>query len=181
MQNTIPGTSAGVTQMNNLKAPQSIMVGGVEWRLKRDATDPSTDFAHAKVNWLNTGCGPIMDGRVHVCWIMGVIAPAPDSLQLPLSVMYLGFHQQKILMQPQALSQADLDRMHVYASNPSDFVSEFTNKFLGKDVEPIGRRDPISAWPPGIDMPEDEPAPALPKKTRVATPEASEVSDDAAQ
>ena len=177
MQN-VPGTSAGVTQMNNLKARQSITVGGVEWKLRRDATDPSTDFAHNKVNWLNTGCGPIMDGRVHVCWIMGVIAPAPDSLQLPVSVMYIGFHQQRILMQPQALSQADLDRMHVYVSSPTDFVADFTNKFLGKEPEAVGQRETISAWPPGIDMPEDEPAPAPAPKGRVTKPEASEVPDD---
>lgn len=180
MQN-VPGTGAGVTQMNNLKARQTITVGGVDWKLRRDATDPSTDFAHNKVNWLNTGCAPIMEGRVHVCWIMGVIAPAPGSLQMPVSVMYLGFHQQQILMQPQALSQADLDRMHVYVSSPNDFVAEFTNKFLGKEPEAIGQREHISAWPPGIDMPEDEPVPAPTKKTRVTTPEASEVSDDAAQ
>lgn len=152
MQN-IQNNGIGVTQFNGMKPRNVINMGGVEWILKRDATDSSAVFPHQKVNWLNAGCEPLGDGRVNYCWIMGVIAPTPNSIERPVNVMYVGFHPQRILVAPNAVSQADMDRMHVYVSDSSNFVGEFVGKFLGIEPEkPIEARESISPWPPMLDQ-----------------------------
>lgn len=170
-------SGVGVTQVNGLKPRQSITVGGVEWQLRRDATDASTEFPHAKVNWLNTGCAPIMDGRAHYCWIMGVIAPTTGSVQHPVNVMYVGFHQHRIVMSPNSIAQADLDRMHVYVCNGADFAGMFVNQFLGHEAEPIASRETIAPWPPMIDQAAINPAPVPQPVVAPAPVPAAEVSD----
>lgn len=151
MQNINNGM--GVTQFNGMKPKSSISVGGVEWALRRDATDSTTAFPHQKVSWLNAGCEPMADGRVHYCWIMGVIPPTPGTIERPVNVMYVGFHQFKITIAPNSISQSDLDRMHVYVSDNSDFAGEFVNKFLGLEpAQPVESRESISPWPPTIDQ-----------------------------
>lgn len=150
MQNVNPGM--GVTQFNGMKPKNSINMGGVEWTLRRDATDSTTVFPHQKVSWLNAGCEPMVDGRVHYCWIIGVIPPTPGTIERPVNVMYVGFHQFKITIAPNSISQADLDRMHVYVSDSADFAGDFVNKFLGLEPEqPVAQRESISPWPPMID------------------------------
>lgn len=142
----------GVTQFNGMKPRNSIVMGGVEWSLRRDATDSTTMFPHQKVAWLNAGCEPMADGRVHYCWIMGVIPPTPGTIERPINVMYVGFHQFKINIAPNAIAQTDLDRMHVYVSDSSNFAGEFVEKFLGAQPEPVTTREHISPWPPMIDQ-----------------------------
>lgn len=138
----------GVTQFNGMKPRQVISIGGVNWSLRRDATDSSMVFPHQKVNWLNAGCEPLGDGQIHYCWIMGVIAPTPGTLERPVNVMYIGFHSQRILIAPHSVNQADLDRMHVYISDSSNFVGDFVGKFLGIEPEqPIAERESIMPWP----------------------------------
>jgi hypothetical protein len=138
----------GVTQFNGMRPKNSINIGGVTWSLRRDATDASMMFPHQKVNWLNAGCEPLGDGKIHYCWIMGVIAPTPGTLERPVNVMYIGFHQQRIMIAPHAVTAADLDRMHVYVSDGSNFVSEFVGKFLGLEPErSVTERESISPWP----------------------------------
>lgn len=154
MQN-INNTGAGVTQFNGMRPRQNIMIGGVNWSLRRDATDSSMVFPHNKVNWLNAGCEPL-DGQIHYCWIMGVIAPTHGTIERPVNVMYIGFHQQRILIAPNSVTQSDLDRMHVYVSDSSNFVGEFVGKFLGIEPEkPTTERDSITPWPT---MPENKTA-----------------------
>ncbi|AVQ09775.1 hypothetical protein [Salmonella phage GSP032] len=137
----------GVTQFNGMKPRHTISIGGVDWSLRRDATDSSMVFPHQKVNWLNAGCEPL-DGNIHYCWIMGVIAPTPGTIERPINVMYIGFHSQRILIAPHSVSQSDLDRMHVYVSDSSNFVGEFVGKFLGIEPEkPVAEREAISPWP----------------------------------
>lgn len=137
----------GVTQFGGMKPRHNISIGGVNWSLRRDATDSSMMFPHQKVNWLNAGCEPL-DGSIHYCWIMGVIAPTPGTLERPVNVMYIGFHSQRILIAPHSVSQSDLDRMHVYTSDSSNFVGEFVGKFLGIEPEqPIAERESIMPWP----------------------------------
>lgn len=151
----IPASSVGVTQMSGLRPKQTIRVQGIDWQLRRDATDAAMEFPHLKVVWLNTGSEPIMEGRAHCCWIMGVVPPTAGSIQLPLSVMYIGFHLNKVVMNPNSLSQADLDRMHVYVSSAESMVDSFISQFLGLEPQaPIAERETIAPWPPTIDMPE---------------------------
>lgn len=54
MQNINNGM--GVTQFNGMKPKSSISVGGVEWALRRDATDSTTAFPHPK-------------GQLAKCWL----------------------------------------------------------------------------------------------------------------
>lgn len=155
MQN-INQNGAGVTQFNGMRPKQIIEIGGVKWSLRRDATDSSMAFPHQKVNWLNAGCEPI-DGNIHYCWIMGVIAPNMGTLERPANVMYIGFHQQRIMIAPNSVTVADLDRMHVYVSDSSNFVGEFVGKFLVIEPEkPVAERESISPWPV---MPEQQSTP----------------------
>ncbi|UPT52983.1 hypothetical protein [Hafnia phage yong3] len=162
---------AGVTQFNGMKPRTQINMGGIDWSLRRDATDASMVFPHDKVNWLNAGCEPMADGRVHYCWIMGIIAPTPGTIERPVNVMYVGFHPNKITIAPNAISIGDLDRMHVYTSDGSDFAGSFVRKFLGSEPEPVAAREQISPWPPMLDQevlnprPETKvaPAPAAPQ------------------
>lgn len=138
----------GVTQFNGMRPKSNINIGGVSWNLRRDATDSSMVFPHQKVSWLNAGCEPLGDGKIHYCWIMGVIAPTPGTLERPVNVMYIGFHQQRIMIAPHAVTAADLDRMHVYVSDGSNFVGEFVGKFLGIEPENnVTERASISPWP----------------------------------
>lgn len=152
IQNANPN-GVGVTQFNGMRPRHNIMIGGVNWSLRRDATDSSMMFPHNKVNWLNAGCEPL-DGNIHYCWIMGVIAPTHGTIERPVNVMYIGFHSQRILMSPNGVTQSDLDRMHVYVSDSSNFVGEFIGKFLGIEPEqPAVERESISPWPT---MPENK-------------------------
>lgn len=146
MQNINNGI--GVTQFGGMKPRNVISIGGVNWSLRRDATDSSTAFPHQKVNWLNAGCEPLGDGQVNYCWIMGVIAPTPGTIERPVNVMYIGFHPQRIMIAPNSVSVSDLDRMHVYISDSSNFVGEFVGQFLGIQPEkPATERESISPWP----------------------------------
>lgn len=154
MQNINAGM--GVTQFNGMKPRSTINIGGVEWSLRRDATDSTTMFPHPKVSWLNAGCEPMGDGRFHYCWILGVIPPTPGTIERPVNVMYVGFHNFKINVAPNSISQADLDRMHVYVSDTSHFAGEFVSKFLGTEPEPVETRENISPWPPMND-PREQP------------------------
>lgn len=154
MQN-INQNGVGVTQFNGMRPRQNIAIGGVQWSLRRDATDSSMVFPHQKVNWLNAGCEPLGDGQIHYCWIMGVIAPNPGTLERPVNVMYVGFHNQRIMIAPNSVTQADLDRMHVYASDSSSFVHDFVGQFLGIQPEqPATEREAISPWPSVKQAPE---------------------------
>lgn len=147
----------GVTQFNGMKPKQNINIGGVNWSLRRDATDSTAMFPHQKVSWLNAGCEPLGDGRFHYCWIMGVIPPTPGTIERPVNVMYIGFHQQRIMIAPHSVSQSDLDRMHVYVSDSSNFVGDFVGHFLGLEPEqPATQRESISPWPTMPEQPNKE-------------------------
>lgn len=148
----------GVTQFNGMRPRNSITIGGVVWNLRRDATDSSMMFPHQKVSWLNAGCEPLGDGKVNYCWIMGVIAPTPGTIERPVNVMYIGFHPQRIMIAPNSVSVADLDRMHVYVSDSTNFVGEFVGKFLGMEPEqPVSARESISPWPMMPEAPQPQP------------------------
>lgn len=156
MQNGI-----GVTQFNGMSPKSSIYVNGIDWKLRRDATDSTTAFPHQRVNWMNAGCEPMGEGTVHYCWIMGVIAPTPGTLEKAISVMYIGFHPQKIVIAPNTVSQFDLNRMHIYTSDGSGFAFEFVNKFLGVEENNPLNREHIRPWPSEAEPPQ----PAKEKKS----------------
>lgn len=161
---------AGVNQLLKHEVREKIIVEGATWSLKRNASDPSIEFAHGKVGWLRAGCDPILGGQAWCCWIMGVIAPANGTIQLPVNVMYIGFHKQKINVSPDTLGPGDLDRMHLYTNSSWNFSDSFISQFLGAEQPTVpGAREPITAWPQGIEMPV-APAPVVEPKVSITKP-----------
>lgn len=173
MTNQYQSQGVGVTQFNGMTPKKVIRIAGVDWHLRKDATDIAATFPHSEVQWLNVGCEPISlgNGQVHYCWILGVIVPPPGSIKAPINVLYVGFHQHKIMMSPNMLTPADQDRMHVYTCDYIDFAGSFIKQFL--DITPPAaqeeQREPISPFPP-------QPA-VVPQKGK----EKGEVSEDDAE
>ena len=145
--------SIGVTQVTGLVPPSEINLHGVCYKLKKDAGDSATTFAHHKVNWLNTGCEQLPSPRnnAYFCWIYGIIPPTAGSLERPLNVMYLGFHSKRIQILPNTITQADIDRMHIYVADSASFAMEFAENFLGIKPTVVEERELISGWPEGIE------------------------------
>lgn len=172
-----PNTGMGVTQFNGVNPLAMISIGGTDWRLRRDATDPTNVFPHQRVTWINAGCEPLPDGRAHFCWVMGVIPPAPGTLERAISVMYVGFHPIKIMVMPNTVTHEDLDRMHVYVSDGANFAGEFVNRFLGMSAPAVTARETISPWPiaPAAEV-RKEAAPV--RKVETAAPAREVVKDD---
>jgi hypothetical protein len=124
--------------------------------LKRDASDPSTNFAHERVNWIEQGCHKVFNQPFYACWIKGVVLPAPGSLEKSQYVMYVGFHSKQINMSPAFLTVDDLKCMHIYGRSEPNFPEAFVNSFLG--VEPVeeAKREPISSQPPKVSRKKQE-------------------------
>lgn len=146
MAENIP--ALGVSQIKEVDTKQVITIGNDEWRLKRDASDPSTNFAHERVNWVEQGCHKVFNQPFYACWIKGVILPAPGSLEKSQYVMYVGFHSKQINMSPAFLTIDDLKCMHIYGRSEPGFAETFVNSFLGLEAVEDPKREPISAQPP---------------------------------
>lgn len=137
-----------VTQINGKHAKSVIRVMGIDWHLKKDATDPSTIFPFEKMIWMNAGCDQVRDSNIYCCWIMGVIPPTPGSLERPVSVFTLGFNQCQIPMSPASLTKQDMQRMHYYTSDYGDFTKKFIDNFLDFTVpEEVANRPSMMAFP----------------------------------
>lgn len=135
-----------MTQVEGRKPKQLINIDGIDYRLRRDAADPTSAFDHNRVFWINAGCTPVA-ANVNFCWILGIVTPTPNSLETPVSVVYAGFHPNKITMNPQSLTQQDLDRMHVYVGDARDFANKFARNFLSMGEPAMDTREPISPYP----------------------------------
>lgn len=157
----------GVTQVNGLRPKEAIVMPGIEWRLRRDASDATTSFPHNRVVWINTGSDKLEGLSAHYCWILGVIPPAQGTLERPVSVMYVGFHQAKLAINPNTINQADLDRMHVYTADGSAFAHEFVGAFLGAQQPATAGRETISPWP--VELKDEKPAEPVAEKRNADT------------
>lgn len=136
-----------ITQVTGLQPKKQISIEGITYELRKNATDPSATFNHQRVSWINTGCEPLKSNpNIYFCWIMGVIPPNPGSLEKTTNVLYIGFHNQRISMTPTSLKHDDIERMHIYVSEYSDYIGKFVDKFLGNDLEREDR-ETISPWP----------------------------------
>lgn len=124
---------AGILNDTSNSPPQTIVMGGSVWKLRRDATDATAVFPHIRVGWLESGCEFIADDHDYFVWIRGVIEPKEGSIEKPLNVMYVGFHPEKISVKPNTIYETDINRMHIYVNDASGFALEFCNNFLGTD------------------------------------------------
>lgn len=141
---------ANVTQINGRRAKEHIVVNGVDWHLKKDATDPSTIFPFERMNWLNAGCDKVGD-NVYCCWILGVIPPTYGTLEKPVSVFTLGFNGTYIPMTPSSLTKQDMLRMHFYTSEYSELARGFINSFLDRETQESATK-PRTAMMPFPDL-----------------------------
>jgi hypothetical protein len=134
-----------VTQIQAKQAPKQISVNGIDYRLRKDALSADPAFPYEKMNWLYAGCD--MAAGVYCCWIVGIIPPAPGTLERPVSVFALGFSPRQMLMSPTSLSATDMQRMHYYVADTGNLVQKFVSKFLG--MEPATDNEPagISPYP----------------------------------
>lgn len=139
-----------MTQVENMIAKQMISVNGVDYRLRRDVSDPTSAFDHNRVVWQNTGCEALSDG-VYYCWIVGVVPPENGSLEKPTQVIYIGFHNRKISIDPRTLTIHDLNRMNIYVADYSSFIQKFVTNYLASDSseseDPQEQRDLVSPFP----------------------------------
>lgn len=152
------------------------MVNGVEWHLKKDATDPSTVFPYQRMQWINAGCDKVTN-NVYCCWILGIIPPTMGTLEKPVSVFTLGFNSAFIPMSPQTIGQQDMMRMHYYTSEYGDFARQFVTKFLSAEqVKEITERPSMMPFPPPqIEEQKDEtqilsieePKPIVPREVQI--------------
>lgn len=129
----------------NIKS--SIRVKGVDWSLKKDATDPTTMFPYHKMQWLNAGCDCISQGQ-YCCWILGVIPPTPGTLEKTMSVFALGFNTMPVMMSPSTLNKLDMERMHYYVTDYGEFARNFVEEFMGiTNSTEVSNRGPMLPFP----------------------------------
>lgn len=140
-----------ITQVQNTKAKRTISACGIEYTLKRDATDASSHFDHSRVAMIGSGCEKIQEG-FHVCWIFGFMQPQPNSIERPQSVFYIGFHREKVSMLAKDLTMQDLQGMHVYTSDATGLATSFILDFLtDESAANAAVREPISCMMEGDD------------------------------
>ena len=137
-----------VTQIQAKQAPGLISVNGIDYKLRKDALSADPAFPYEKMHWLYAGCD--MAAGVYCCWIVGIIPPAPGTLERPVSVFALGFSPRQMLMSPTSLSATDMQRMHYYVADTGNLVQKFVSKFLG--MEPATENEPagISPYPEAV-------------------------------
>lgn len=140
-----PVNGAGIRNDGDAPPAQYVTVGGSVWRLRCDATDASMDFPHNKVSWIDSGCEFIADDHDYFVWIRGVIPAKEGTQQRPLTVMYIGFHPEKIAVLPDTIYVADIQRMHVYVNESAGFATEFCRQFLGGAESEV--REPVKPYP----------------------------------
>ncbi|QGH71285.1 hypothetical protein vBYenM636_32 [Yersinia phage vB_YenM_636] len=124
------------------RAKEHIKVAGREWRLRRDAFDPTTSFPHERVtHFLDVGCSEVGAG-IYSVWVVGLITPTQGTLERPVQVMYLGFANR--VMAP---SREDLGKMHVYTCDSSTFAADFVSEFLSDGDDAVTEKPVIMPYP----------------------------------
>ena len=135
-----------MTQIDEFTPPQTIIAQGIEWRIRKDATDPTANFDHSRVDWLNTGCEKKGVG-IYACWILGLVPPDMGTIEKPLAVMYIGFTPERINMLRNTLTINDLNCMNIYSSDASTLISDFVDSYLHIDKPSSSIDNKVSITP----------------------------------
>ena len=138
-----------MTQIEELQPKNVITVSGIEYHLRRSSRDSTTEFSHNRVVWVNTGCFKYREG-IHACWIMGIIQPAPNTIETPVSCVYVGFSPVHINMSSQVLTINDLNNMNIYVSDCGNLMGDFINEYLGIPTA-VNRESTMMPFPPAIE------------------------------
>ena len=118
--------------------PQQITVKGSDWFLKRDAADPSIQFAHDRVQFAANGCDRVSENE-YMLWGYGIILPNYGTNEKPLGVMYIGFVPQPVAISFGTMTHHQKDMFNIYCCDMStftqDFFSSLSNPHQHKEVE----------------------------------------------
>lgn len=145
-----PQFQTGITQPPGLHPKKIIKIFGKEYILCKDASDSTTSFPHNRVKIQDGDCIHVKDADIDVyfCYLHGIIQPLPNSLEVPVTVIYTGFHDHQIDLR--YITPADVARMHVYKLDSTEWATEFVRNMLGAPSTSQQDRDPISPFPPGF-------------------------------
>lgn len=137
----------GVTQLKRTP-PDRFMVNGVTYALRKNAEDGSVVFDHPRVM-------PAMRSKVQVSkdlwayYVTGTLAPHPGTLEKPMDVVYIGFHN--LDFDPMLLGPKDVMNMHVYVREGGHFGEAFVQGYLGIGQQGVaadnGQREPVRPYP----------------------------------
>lgn len=104
--------------------PPMIAVKGSDWHLKRDAADPSVNFAHDRVQFAANGCDQVSENE-YMLWGYGIILPNYGTNERPLGVMYVGFVPQPVSVSFGQLTHQQKDMFNIYCCDMSMFTKDF--------------------------------------------------------
>lgn len=126
--------NTSVTQngyMDTRKPRESIVVNGVEFHLRRDASDPSQIFPYERVNWINAVSAPI-EGQPNTFMniVYGLIPPRPNTLERPVSTVFVSFSRNQRQLHPSMIKPEEIQCFHVYCTDGLPFAQAFMNEFL---------------------------------------------------
>lgn len=137
----------GVTQLKR-SPPERFVVNGVTYALRKNAEDGSVVFDHPRVM-------PATRSKVQVSkdlwayYVTGTLAPHPGTLEKPMDVVYIGFHN--LDFDPMMLGPRDVMNMHVYVRDGGNFGEAFVQGYLGIGPETsqggAQHREPVRPYP----------------------------------
>lgn len=129
MNNSVATTSNGY--MDTRKPRESIVVNGVEFHLRRDASDPSQIFPYERVNWINAVSAPI-EGQPNTFMniVYGLIPSRPNTLERPVSTVFVSFSRNQRQLHPSLIKPEEIQCFHVYCTDGLPFAQAFMNEFL---------------------------------------------------
>lgn len=119
-----------IAQIQGYAPPQQIEINGISYVLKKSAFDSTSSFPIQRVGWINAGCDRVPVGA-YCCWIVGIIAPMPNTLEQPISVVAIGFSDKFVQMHPNFIRPEELLCMNYYVCDGQPFIQQFANKYLG--------------------------------------------------
>lgn len=119
-------TGMGVTQLKR-QPPQHFEVNGAQYSIRKNAEDPSVLFQHERVIPMHRFKVQVQKD-VFAYGVMGILAPTPGTMEKPLDVVYIGFHNMDF--DPMALGPKDIHCMHIYGRDSGSFQDAFVSAFL---------------------------------------------------
>lgn len=137
----------GVTQVGGLKPKQNINIGGVMWNLQRAARTSLALFPYQNVEWGRGGCNPVPSRDYYSVWLTGVIHPATNNLERPVTVLAIGFHPNEIISSKSTITVNDLFQMHIYTCDEGQGFAAFVDEFLAT-ADSERTRETVSPMPP---------------------------------
>lgn len=140
-----PMIGMGVTQLKR-QPPQRFEVNGATYSLRKNAEDPSVLFQHERVIPMHKFKVQVQKD-VFAYGVLGILIPTPGTMEKPLDVVYIGFHNMDF--DPLALGPKDIHCMHIYGRDSGSLQEAFVSSFLNPDkpsAKEHAERPPVSPY-----------------------------------